>query len=63
LRLRKGAVEMGKISTTRRCPKCGGNLYLDKDYHGWYEQCLQCAYMRDLKVIYENKKPVKLLAA
>ena len=63
MRLRKGAVEMGKISTTRRCPKCGGNLYMDKDYHGWYEQCLQCAYMRDLKVIYENKKPVKLLAA
>ncbi len=54
---------MGKISTTRRCPKCGGNLYMDKDYHGWYEQCLQCAYMHDLKVIYENKKPVKLLAA
>jgi hypothetical protein len=53
---------MGKTDTTRRCPKCGGNLYMDKDYHGWYEQCLQCAYMRDLKVIYEDKKPVKVLA-
>ncbi len=44
------------------CPKCGGSLLVDKDENGWYEQCLQCAYMRDLKVIYENKKPVKLLA-
>jgi len=33
---------------------------MDKDYHGWYEQCLQCAYMRDLEVIYEKKKPVKI---
>jgi ssDNA-binding Zn-finger/Zn-ribbon topoisomerase 1 len=52
---------MGKINTTHRCPKCGGNLYMDKDYHGWYEQCLQCAYMRNLKVIYEDKKPVRVL--
>jgi DNA-directed RNA polymerase subunit M/transcription elongation factor TFIIS len=53
---------MGKTDVTRRCPKCGGNLYIDKDHHGWYEQCLQCSYMRDLKVIYEHKKPVKLVA-
>jgi hypothetical protein len=53
---------MGETSAKRRCPKCGGNLYMDKDYHGWYEQCLQCAYMRNLKVIYEDKKPVRVLA-
>jgi transposase len=53
---------MGKSNAAHRCPKCGGNLYMDKDYHGWYEQCLQCAYMRDLKVIYERKKPLKLAA-
>ncbi len=53
---------MGKAKSANRCPKCGGNLYIDKDYHGWYEQCLQCAYMHDLKVIYEHKKPVKVLA-
>jgi DNA-directed RNA polymerase subunit M/transcription elongation factor TFIIS len=51
---------MGKSSVDHHCPKCGGNLYLDRDYHGWYEQCLQCGYMRDLRVIYENKKPVKI---
>ena len=46
---------MGKLSTNGRCPKCGGNLYLDRDYNGWYEQCLQCAYIKDLAVVYQNK--------
>ncbi len=45
---------MGKIKTGGRCPKCGGNLYLDRDYNGWYEQCLQCAYMKDLAVVYQK---------
>ena len=39
-----------------RCPKCGGNLYLDRDHIGWYEQCLQCAYIKDLGVVYKSKK-------
>jgi len=49
---------MGKNDKNRRCPKCGGNLYIDKDYHGWYEECLQCSYMKDLEAVYEVKKPV-----
>jgi hypothetical protein len=49
---------MGKIKTGGRCPKCGGNLYLDRDFNGWYEQCLQCAYMKDLGVVYQ--KGIKL---
>jgi len=47
---------MGKLNTAGRCPKCGGNLYLEKDYNGWYEQCLQCGYMKDLAVVYQSKK-------
>jgi hypothetical protein len=47
---------MGRLITGGRCPKCGGNLYLDRDYIGWYEQCLQCAYMKDLGVVYRSKK-------
>jgi ssDNA-binding Zn-finger/Zn-ribbon topoisomerase 1 len=46
---------MGRVKTGGRCPKCGGNLYLDRDYNGWYEQCLQCAYMKDLAVVYQDK--------
>jgi ssDNA-binding Zn-finger/Zn-ribbon topoisomerase 1 len=46
---------MGKVKTGGRCPKCGGNLYMDRDYNGWYEQCLQCAYIKDLAVVYQDK--------
>ena len=51
---------MGKQNENRRCPKCGGNLYIDKDYHGWYEECLQCAYMNDLEAVYESKVQAKV---
>lgn len=38
----------------QRCPKCGGNMYLDKDcyldgdFTSWYsyQHCLQCGYIR-----------------
>ncbi len=39
---------MGTRSIDRRCPRCGGKILIDKDFHGWYEQCLQCSYMHDL---------------
>jgi hypothetical protein len=50
--------KMGRL-ISKPCPKCGGNLYMDKDYHGWYEQCLQCGLMHDLELIYEEKKKAK----
>ena len=34
------------------CPRCKGNVYLEKDTYGWYEQCLQCGYSRDLDTLY-----------
>jgi hypothetical protein len=47
----------------RRCPKCGGSLYLDRDQFGFFEQCLQCGLVSDLKEIVENKnKTVKVEA-
>lgn len=49
---------MGKRNVDSVCPKCGGKILIDKDIHGWYEQCLQCSYMRDLVTIHpEVKKP------
>jgi len=41
--------------TQGRCPKCGGNLFLDKDLYGWYEQCLQCSYTGDLEDVIERQ--------
>ena len=26
------------------CPRCGGDLYSDRDIMGYYRQCLQCGY-------------------
>ena len=38
------------------CPRCTGNVLLDKDQYGWYEQCLQCGYLRDLETIVAVKQ-------
>jgi hypothetical protein len=31
-------------------------MFLEKDYSGWYERCLQCGYNRDLKCVVEVKE-------
>ena len=50
---------MNNISTPvppkqARCPKCGGKVFLDKDFYGWYAHCLQCGHLRDLDQIIES---------
>jgi len=42
----------------KRCLKCGGNVYVDKDFYGWYEKCLQCGYTSDLQSIVEIREKV-----
>ncbi len=32
----------------RSCPRCDGDIFIDRDLHGWFEQCLQCGYVRNL---------------
>ncbi len=39
----------------KKCPRCHGDLFLDKDTDGWYEQCLQCGYRRGMKTLSETK--------
>jgi hypothetical protein len=41
----------------KACPRCGGDTYIDKDIDGWYQQCLLCAYRRELKELNIPKKP------
>lgn len=31
------------------CPRCKGDVLLERDQYGWYELCLQCGYLVDLK--------------
>ncbi len=32
----------------KACPKCHGDLYLEKDQYGRYLSCLQCGYLMEL---------------
>jgi len=41
---------MHSSPANRRCPRCGGNLFCDRDYRGWYLECLQCSYTRELEI-------------
>lgn len=40
----------------KRCPKCGGNIFIDGDHYGWYEKCLQCAYTGDIQNVPEARE-------
>ena len=34
----------------KACQRCQvGDVVRENDLHGWYEMCLQCGYVRDLK--------------
>ena len=44
-------MQRGGFVSRTKCPKCGGNVFLDSDHFGWYEGCLQCGYSRNLKKI------------
>jgi|MudIll2142460700_1097286.scaffolds.fasta_scaffold1749629_1 ribosomal protein S27AE len=35
----------------KRCPKCGGKVFFDKDHYGWYAQCLLCGFLRNLEEV------------
>ena len=32
----------------KSCPRCGGDVFIDKEQETWYAQCLQCSYLCDL---------------
>ena len=32
----------------RGCPRCHGDIFLDKDDYGWYQKCLQCGFESEL---------------
>ena len=41
----------------KSCPRCKGNVIIDRDQYGWYEQCIQCGYISDLKNMAEVRQP------
>lgn len=46
----------------RGCPRCAGDLYMEKDYDDCYERCLQCGYVRQLSGPYDSVQPSPLTA-
>lgn len=42
----------------KSCPRCGGDIFVDRDQDGWYEQCLQCSYCTDLESTVEVPEKV-----
>jgi hypothetical protein len=46
--------EMRKIQMTKRCPRCGGNIFLEEDCFGSYAHCLQYGYDADQENITES---------
>ncbi len=53
-------MKRGGFVNKARCPKCGGNIYLDNDMEGWYEECLQCGYTTELIEVKPEKSLVKV---
>lgn len=45
----------------KSCPRCKGDVRIDRDEYGWYEECLQCGYVCDLEsvVITQKQDPGK----
>ncbi len=41
----------------KSCPRCKGDVLVDRDHYGWYEWCLQCGYRHNLINII--KKPLQ----
>ncbi|MBI4233007.1 MAG: hypothetical protein HY686_01040 [Chloroflexi bacterium] len=37
-----------KMVYLKLCPRCSGDLFLDRDRHGAFMQCLQCGFIKDL---------------
>ncbi len=32
----------------KSCPRCSGDLFIQRETDGWYEECLLCGYQRDV---------------
>jgi DNA-directed RNA polymerase subunit M/transcription elongation factor TFIIS len=40
----------------RSCPRCHGDMFLERERDGWHLQCLQCSYEHELNMTYCPKK-------
>ena len=33
----------------KSCPRCDGDMFIESDLYGWYQQCLQCGHVHSLR--------------
>jgi ribosomal protein S27AE len=36
------------IRQLKSCPRCTGDIFIQRETDGWYEECLACGYRRDI---------------
>jgi hypothetical protein len=53
--LRRGGYVLVRLRL-KGCPRCRGDLVVELDQWGWYEECIQCGYLHDLQNIVEVKQ-------
>ena len=41
----------------KSCPKCHGDMFLDKDSYGSFIECIQCGTLRNIQVKEPSLKP------
>ncbi len=47
----------------KSCPRCKGDLALDLDQWGLYEQCIQCGYLHDLEdTVTVKQQPIQKIS-
>ncbi len=45
------------------CAKCKGDVYLDRDRNGWFEECLQCGhvqYLGAIAFVERERRPLRI---
>jgi predicted nucleic acid-binding Zn-ribbon protein len=42
----------------RKCPQCGGNMFLYTDLDNWYAECVECSYRHDLMTVADAEEPL-----
>jgi len=40
----------------KSCPKCGGDIWFDRDQYGSYMECLQCGSLLEIELINKEEK-------
>jgi ribosomal protein S27AE len=38
------------------CPRCGGDVFIDREFDVWYAQCLQCSHRHEVNTVAESRK-------